>query len=63
MNSGAILSIWQSEDWPSWRYDPIVLSEPLARASRAQGHLLGRLADVGLAQRDLASLLALSSWR
>ena len=63
MNSGAILSIWQSEDWPSWRYDPIVLSEPLARASRAQGHLLSRLADVGLAQRDLASLLALSSWR
>ena len=60
MKSGAILSIWQSEDWPSWRYDPLVLSEPLARASRAQGHLLSRLANAGPAQRDQASLLALT---
>ena len=60
MNSEELVFIWQSGDWPNWHYDPAVLSEPLARASRAQGHLLGRLADVGLAQRDQASLLALT---
>jgi Fic family protein len=60
MNSEELVYIWQSGDWPNWHYDPAVLSEPLARASRAQGHLLGRLADVGLAQRDQASLLALT---
>lgn len=60
MKSEELVYIWQSGDWPNWHYDPAVLSEPLARASRAQGHLLGRLADVGLAQRDQASLLALS---
>ncbi|MCF7996241.1 MAG: DUF4172 domain-containing protein, partial [Chromatiaceae bacterium] len=37
--------IWRHEDWPSWRYDLAVLAEPLAQVSRAQGLLLGRLAD------------------
>lgn len=60
MKSEEKLYIWQSQDWPNWRFDLADLSEPLARASRAQGHLLGRLADVGLAQRDQASFLALS---
>lgn len=52
--------IWQASDWPSWRYDLAALAEPLARVSRAQGILMGRLADVGMALRDQASLAALT---
>ncbi|WP_420177869.1 Fic family protein [Kerstersia gyiorum] len=52
--------IWQSPHWPDWRYDLAVLAEPLAAVSRAQGLLLGRLADVGMALRDQASLAALT---
>ncbi len=52
--------IWQSPHWPDWRYDLAALAEPLAAASRAQGLLLGRLADVGMALRDEASLAALT---
>jgi Fic family protein len=37
-----------------------VLAQPLAEVSRAQELLLGRLADVGLALRDQASLAALT---
>ena len=52
--------IWQAEDWPHWRYDLAELVQPLANVSRAQGMLMGRLADVGMAQRQQASLLALT---
>lgn len=52
--------IWQSPHWPAWRYDIATLAEPLAVVSRAQGLLLGRLADVGMALRDEASLAALT---
>jgi len=52
--------IWQSDDWPGWRYDLSVLAGPLTEVSRAQGLLLGRLADVGLALRDQAGLAALT---
>lgn len=60
MNSGDYLYIWQAPDWPQWRYDLAVLVEPMARVCRAQGLLLGRLADVGLSLRDAASLAALT---
>ena len=60
MNSGDYAYIWQSADWPSWRYDLVVLAGPMAEVSRAQGLLMGRLADVGLALRDQASLAALT---
>lgn len=60
MNSGDYLYVWQASDWPDWRYDLAVLAEPLAQASRAQGLLLGRLADVGLGVRDEACLAALT---
>ena len=60
MNSREKLYIWQSADWPNWRYDLSVLMEPLTQVSRAQGLLLGRLADVGMALRDQASLAALT---
>ena len=60
MNDGEKIYIWQTDDWPNWRYNLSVLASPLAQVSRAQGMLLGRLADVGLALRDQASLAALT---
>ncbi|MBI5781870.1 MAG: Fic family protein [Rhodocyclales bacterium] len=61
MNSGDYTYIWQADDWPKWRYDLAALAGPMAEVSRAQGLLLGRLADVGMALRDQASLSALTS--
>ena len=52
--------IWQARDWPAWRFDLSALAQPLAAVSRAQGQLTGRLADIGLVQRDQASLLMLT---
>ena len=60
MNRGEKGYIWQADDWPHWRYDLSALAGPLTGVSRAQGMLLGRLADVGLALRDQASLAALT---
>ena len=60
MKSGERIYIWQASDWPLWRYDLSALTQRLADVSRAQGVLLGRLADVGLALRDQASLAALT---
>jgi len=60
MNSGDYTYIWQARDWASWRYDLAALAESLADVSRAQGLLMGRLADVGMALRDQASLSALT---
>lgn len=60
MNCGDCNYIWQAADWPNWRYDLAVLAGQLAEVSRAQGVLIGRLADVGVALRDQASLVALT---
>lgn len=60
MRSGEQRYIWEASDWPMWRYDLAALAGPLADASRSQGLLLGRLADVGMVLRDQASLLALT---
>ncbi len=60
MICGDYTYIWQSPEWPNWRYDLSVLAEPLAAVSHAQGLLLGRLADVGLGLRDQAGLAALT---
>ncbi|MFN9130685.1 MAG: Fic family protein [bacterium] len=60
MNGGEYTCIWQSSEWPDWRYDLATLAQLLADASRAQGLLMGRLADVGMALRDQASLSALT---
>lgn len=60
MNGGDYTYIWQASDWPAWRFDLAALAEPMARVSRAQGLLLGRLTDVGMALRDQASLVALT---
>ena len=60
MKSGDKTYIWQASEWPDWRYDLTVLAQPMADVSRAQGVLMGRLADVGMALRDQASLSALT---
>ncbi|KVS29545.1 cell filamentation protein Fic [Burkholderia cepacia] len=60
MMSGDYTFIWASAGWPAWRFDLPALATPLADVSRAQGMLAGRLADVGLALRDEASLAALT---
>lgn len=60
MPRGDYTYIWQADDWPSWRYDLATLAHSLADVSRAQGLLMGRLADVGMALRDQASLSALT---
>ncbi len=60
MNGGDYAYIWQVNDWPSWRYDLAALAQSLADVSRAQGLLMGRLADVEMALRDQASLSALT---
>lgn len=60
MKYGDNLYIWQAVDWPQWRYDLSELAGPLAEVSRAQGVLMGRLADVGMTLRDQASLAALT---
>jgi Fic family protein len=60
MKRGDYRYIWQSHDWPQWRYDLAALAEPMAEVSRAQGSLVGRLTDVGLPLRDQASLAALT---
>ncbi|UXI66590.1 Fic family protein [Tahibacter amnicola] len=60
MNCGDKTYIWQADDWPHWRYDLNALAGPLSLASKAQGLLLGRLADAGMGLRDLAQLSALT---
>ena len=60
MNSGDYKYIWQASDWPNWRFDLAALAGAMAEVSRAQGLLMGRLADVGMALRDQASLAALT---
>jgi Fic family protein len=52
--------VWQASDWPNWRYGLASLAAPQAEVSRVQGLLMGRLADVGMALRDQASLSALT---
>lgn len=52
--------LWQRPDWPQWRFDTAALAAPLAQVHRAQGHLAGRMAELGLAQRDQATLQALT---
>jgi len=60
MNSGEKTYIWQSDVWPKWRYDLSVIADQLTAVSHAQGLLMGRLADVGMAVRDQASIATLT---
>lgn len=61
MKRGDWLYIWQAPEWPALHYDLAALAGPLTEVARAQGFLLGRLADVGMDMRDQASLAALTN--
>jgi Fic family protein len=60
MNRGKKKYIWQDSHWPQWQFDLATLSAPLASINLAQGYLYGRLADVGVAVREQATLIALT---
>ena len=52
--------IWHLSDWPHFTYDAAALAAPLAHVHRAQGQLMGRMAELGLAQREQATLQVLT---
>jgi len=52
--------IWQLPDWPNLTYDVAALAAPLAQVHRAQGQLMGRMAGLGMAQREQATLQVLT---
>jgi Fic family protein len=60
MKSGDNRYIWQQPDWPRWVYDHRRLAPLLAQVHRAQGHLLGRMHDLGLDLREQATLRVLT---
>jgi Fic family protein len=60
MISGEKHYIWQQGDWPYWVYDLKRLLPLLSQVHLAQGHLLGRMHDVGMDLRDEASLRVLA---
>ena len=60
MKSGDKRYIWQQPDWPHWVYDHRRLAPLLGQVHRAQGHLLGRMHDLGLDLREQATLRVLT---
>jgi Fic family protein len=52
--------IWQLPDWPHLGYDAAALAAALAQVHRAQGQLMGRMAELGMAQREQATLQVLT---
>ena len=60
MKSGDRLYIWQHHDWPHWVFDSKRLAPLLAQVHLAQGHLLGRMVDLGIGLRDQALLRTLT---
>lgn len=54
------LYIWQNDAWPAWRCDLGALAGLLADVSRAQGTLLGRIAEAGDRARDQAFVSVLT---
>lgn len=52
--------IWQQADWPRWCYDTERLAPLLAQVHHRQGHLLGRMLDIGMGLRDQATLQVLT---
>ena len=60
MNSSNKTYIWQDADWPHWHFSAGTLAAPLAQIHRAQGQLAGRMAGLGFAQRDQATLQILT---
>ncbi len=55
-----LLYIWQQPEWPNWHYNQGQLLPLLSKVAYAQGLLLGRVADIGMGQRNHASLVVLT---
>lgn len=60
MKSDEKLYIWQQKDWPHLVYDHKRLAPVLAQVHQAQGHLQGRMHDLGMDLRDQATLRVLT---
>ena len=58
MNS--VKYIWKQADWPRWHYDAQRLITLLAKVHHAQGHLLGRMQNIGMELREQATLQVLT---
>ena len=52
--------LWEQPHWPAWRFDAAALAVPLARVHRAQGHLRGRMAELGMTHREQTTLQVLT---
>ncbi|MDH4056790.1 MAG: Fic family protein [Gammaproteobacteria bacterium] len=52
--------LWQRHEWPALTWDDQSLSPLLARVSRKQGHLLGKMEVLGFELRDEAHLRTLT---
>ena len=52
--------IWQQDNWPCWSYDLNRLTSLLAHVHRQQGHLLGRMHDLGIDLKDQATFRVLT---
>lgn len=60
MKNGDYLYVWQSPNWPQWRYNTSALTPLLAQVHQALGQLLGRMRDQGVGAQDRATLEALT---
>ena len=56
MKNGDKNYIWQQPDWPHWTYKHKQLTSLLTEVHLAQGHLLGRMHNLGFELRDQATL-------
>ncbi len=52
--------LWQDPQWPNLRWDDTVVTKSLARASREQGRLLGKMEGIGFDLRAEAHLRSLT---
>ena len=52
--------LWQDPQWPNLHWDDTVVTKPLARASREQGRLLGKMEGIGFDLRAEAHLRSLT---
>lgn len=59
-SAGVPKYIWESADWPEWRYDLGALTGQLERVSRGQGMLMGRMSEFGLPEVERARMQILA---
>ena len=52
--------LWQDPQWPNLHWDDTVVTKPLARVSREQGRLLGKMEGIGFDLRAEAHLRSLT---